>query len=104
MVTATSETTEEPVLVSAARLRELEAAAAALPVVAAKLIKRSHNDIAKLRAYDAAHPDKVAERRRKYDETHREEVNARRREKRRLARLNLASELTEVVDAVVQPS
>ena len=77
---------EPAVLVSAARLRELEAAAAALPVVAAKLAKRTHNNLESLRAYDAAHPEKAAERRHKYKETHREEVNAKRREKRRLAR------------------
>jgi len=88
----------ETVMITVARLRELEAAAAALPVVAAKLAKRTHNDIGKLRAYDAAHPEKAAERRKKYDDAHREEVNAKRREKRRLARLAPGS-----ADAVVQP-
>ena len=78
---------EEPaVLVSAARLRELEAAAAALPVVAAKLAKRTHNNLASLRAHDAANPELAAERRKRYKETHREELNAKQREKRRLAR------------------
>ena len=88
MSAVTTDVRDEPVTISAARLRELEAAAAALPVVAAKLAKRTHNNLKSLRAYDAAHPEKAAERRKKYNDTHREEVNARRREKRRLATAN----------------
>ena len=72
------------VTISLERLRELEAVVATVPVLKAKLAKRS--DIAKLRAHDVAHPELVAERRRKYKEVHRDELNAKRREKRRLAR------------------
>lgn len=95
---------EEPVMVSAARLRELEAAAAALPEVTAKLAKRTRNTLGSLRAYDAAHPEKAAERRKKYNEIHREEVNAKRREKRRLARLRAPAESPGMDGASVLPS
>lgn len=80
MSAVTTEMTDEPVTISAARLRELEAAAAALPVVAAKLAKRAHNDIAKLRAYDTAHPEKALERSKRYKERNNDAYLARRRE------------------------
>lgn len=74
------------VLVDAARLAKLEAMAASVPLLQAKLKKRTHNNLESLAEYNAAHPEKVAERRRKYKEAHREELNAKQREKRRLAR------------------
>ena len=78
---------EEPaVLVSAARLRELEAAAAEVLVLKAKRAKRVTNKLADVRTFDTAHPEIVAERRKRYKEAHREELNAKQREKRRLAR------------------
>ena len=73
---------EEPVLVSAARLRELEAAAAALPVVAAKLNRRNNNNIERLTAWDKAHPAEKMERRKRYIDKHRDELNLKQREYR----------------------
>lgn len=98
---------EESVLVSVSRLRELEAAAAALPVVSAKLAKRAHNNIAKLRAYDAAHPEKATERSKRYKERNNDAYLARRRELYHLRKAAKAAAETPGLPpptAVVPPS
>ncbi len=75
---------EEPmVTITAARLAELEAAEA-------RLAKRNHSNLERLRAYREANPEKaVAETTaaaKRWYERNREEYNAKRREKRRQAK------------------
>jgi len=74
----------ETVTISAARLQELEAAAAAVPILKEKLKKANHSDPARLKAYDKAHPEKAAERSKRCKDKNREAYNARRRELYRL--------------------
>ena len=76
----------ETVTISAARLQELEAAAAAVPILKEKLKKANHCDIDKINAYNKAHPEKVLERVKRHIEKDRDAYNARRRERRRLAK------------------
>ena len=76
----------ETVTISAARLQELEAAAAAVPILKEKLKKANHCDIDKINAYNKAHPEKAAERSKRCKEKNREAYNARRRELYRLKR------------------
>jgi hypothetical protein len=72
------------VTISVERLKELEAAAAAIPVLKEKLKKANHCDIDKINAYNKAHPEKAAERSKRCKEKNREAYNARRRELYRL--------------------
>ena len=72
------------VTISAERLKELEAAAAAIPILKEKLKKANHCDIDKINAYNKAHPEKVLERVKRYQEKNRDAYNARRRELRKL--------------------
>jgi hypothetical protein len=72
------------VTISAERLKELEAAAAAIPILKEKLKKANHCDIDKINAYNKAHPEKAAERSKRCKEKNREAYNARRRELYRL--------------------
>ena len=76
----------ELVTITAARLQELEAAAAAVLVLKEKLKKANHSDPARVNAYNKAHPEKAAERVRRHIEKDRDAYNARRRERRRLAK------------------
>ena len=76
----------ETVTISAARLQELEAAAAAVPILKEKLKKANHSDPARVNAYNKAHPEKVLERVKRHIEKDRDAYNARRRERRRLAK------------------
>ena len=66
---------------AAVTIATLEAENAALK---ARLAKRTHHNIASLREYDIAHPEKRVERARRYKEKNRDAYNARRRELRRL--------------------
>ena len=75
---------EEPmVTITAARLAELEAAEA-------RLAKRNHSNIERLKAYREANPNREEapsnERVKRWYERNREEYNAKRREKRRQAK------------------
>ncbi len=70
----------EMVTIPAARLAELEAAAAAAAELKAKLAKRNHANIDKLIAYQKENPEKVLEKKRDYLVRNRTEINARRRE------------------------
>jgi len=72
------------VTITAGRLLELEAAAAAVQILKEKLKKANHCDIDKINAYNKAHPEKAAERSKRCKEKNREAYNARRRELRRL--------------------
>lgn len=78
---------------ASARIAELEAEVADLK---ARLAKRNNNNLEKLNAYNAAHPEKAAARSKKYKEAHREAYNARRRE---LYRLKRSESATTAVDA-----
>jgi hypothetical protein len=86
----------ETVTISAARLQELEAAAAAVPILKEKLKKANHCDIDKINAYNKAHPEKAAERSKRCKEKNRDAYNTRRRE---LYRLKKADGYTAPVDA-----
>ena len=85
VVTATTPQTTM-VAISLEQLRDFEAAVAEAAVLKAKRAKRVTNKLEDARAFDAAHPEIVAERQRKYNISHREELNTKRRERRRLAR------------------
>jgi hypothetical protein len=78
----------EMVTISAARLAELEAAAAAVETLKAKLHKRNHCDSERLKAYKEAKPYLFAassiESSKRYKEKNRDAYNARRRELYRL--------------------
>jgi len=76
----------ETVLISVTRLKELEAAAAAIPILKEKLMKANHCDTERLNAYNKAHPEKNAERVKRHIEKDRDAYNAKRRERRRLKR------------------
>lgn len=65
------------VLISAARLAELEAAAA-------KVAKQREKNKEARREYEQTHPEKSVARYTRWYAANREEINARRREKRRL--------------------
>lgn len=52
----------DTVTISVERLKELEAAAAALPILKEKLKKANHSDPERAKAYNKAHPEKAAER------------------------------------------
>lgn len=77
----------EMVTIPAARLAELEAQVAAL---SEKLTKRNHSNMARLKAYIEANPEKAAAAQaagaKRYKERNRDAYNARRRELRRLKR------------------
>ena len=90
----------ETVTISAARLQELEAAAAAVPILKEKLKKANHCDIDKINAYNKAHPEKAAERSKRCKDKNREAINARRRE---LYRLKKADGYTAPADAPSTP-
>ncbi len=72
---------EPMVTITAARLAELEAAAAKAMELKEKLHKRNNNNPERLAAYDKANPDKRKERKKRYIENNRDAINARRREK-----------------------
>jgi len=76
----------ELVQITVERLKELEAAAAAVPILREKLKKANHSDPARVNAYNKAHPEKVLERVKRHIEKDRDAYNARRRERRRLAK------------------
>ena len=86
MDVVTTATPQATVTITVEQLREFETAVAEVAVLKAKRAKRVTNKLADVRAFDAAHPEIVVERRKRYKETHREELNAKQREKRRLAR------------------
>ena len=86
MDVVTTATPQATVTITVEQLREFEAAVAEVAVLKAKRAKRVTNKLADVRAFDAAHPEIVAERQRKYNISHREELNTKRRERRRLAR------------------
>ena len=71
----------EMVMISAELLEDLKAEVVSLKE---RLAKRTHYNIANLREYDAAHPEKKREATKKYKAEHRSEINARRRELYRL--------------------
>ena len=71
------EQTDEMVLVSAARLRELEETVTQLKE---KLNKRNHNNTERLKEYRRTHPEVNAEGVKRWKEKNREAYNARRRE------------------------
>ncbi len=73
---------EEMVLVSAARLRELEELAAK----GKKLTEKQKTTLEELRAYDKDHPTEAKERKNRYINKNREAYNARRRERYRQKR------------------
>lgn len=77
------ESTEPMVTIPARRLAELEAAEA-------RLTKRNHSNIERLKAYKEANPNREEspsnERVKRWYERNREEYNAKRREKRRQAK------------------
>ena len=91
----------ETVTISVERLKELEAAAAALPILKEKLKKANHCDIEKLNNYNKAHPEKAAERSKRSKERNREAYLARRRELYRLKKEAAAA--TAPVDALTTP-
>ena len=74
----------ETVTITLERLKELEAAAAELPILKERFKKANHSDITRLNAYNKAHPEKVLERTKRYKDKDRDAYNARRRELRRL--------------------
>lgn len=74
----------ETVTITLERLQELEAAAAELPILKERFKKANHSDIARLNAYNQAHPEKVLERTKRYKDKDRDAYNARRRELRKL--------------------
>lgn len=79
---------EEPmVTITAARLAELEQQVTDLQ---ARLAKRNHSNLERLRAYKEANPNREEapsnDRVKRWYERNREEYNAKRREKRRQAR------------------
>jgi hypothetical protein len=73
------EQTGEMVLVSAARLRELEE----LATKGQKLTEKQKSTLEELRNYDKTHPNEVKERKNRYISKNREAYNARRRERYR---------------------
>lgn len=92
----------EMVLISAARLAELEAEIVSLKE---RVAKRAHYNISNLREYDAAHPEKKREATKKYKAEHRTEINARRRELYRLKKTAAAaSGSSGQVDASTAPN
>ena len=78
----------EMVMISAAALEDLKAEVVSLKE---RLAKRMHNNIPRLREYDAAHPEKKREATKKYKAEHRAEINARRRELYRLKKAGTES-------------
>ena len=76
----------DTVTITIERLKELEAAAAAVPILKEKLKKANHSDPDRINAYNKAHPEKVLERVKRHIEKDRDAYNARRRERRRLAK------------------
>jgi len=76
----------ETVTITIERLKELEAAAEAVPILKEKLKKANHCDPDRINAYNKAHPEKVLERVKRHIEKDRDAYNARRRERRRLAK------------------
>jgi hypothetical protein len=89
--------TIEMVTIPAARLAELEAAAATVETLRSKLAKRNHTNIDKLITYQKENPAKVLEKKREYFARNREEINARRREAYR--KKKEAAAATETVHA-----
>ena len=87
---------EPMVTISAARLATLEQQVADLQ---ARLAKRNHSNLERLKAYREANPEaaaaSTAAAAKRYKETHREEYNARRRELRRLRKAAAATALVE---------
>lgn len=84
----------EMVMVSAARLAELEALVDITAEMKKKLLKFNHSSIERLKKYKETHPDnaeKICERSQRYRERDREAYNARRREQRRLKKEAAAS-------------
>lgn len=80
------------------RLQELEAAEAAASILKEKLKKRNHSDLARINAYNKAHPEKVLARVKRHIEKDRDAYNARRRERRRLAKEAAAAAKPPVVE------
>jgi len=72
------------VMISAARLAELEALIEINAKMKEKLLKFNHSSIERLRKYREEHPDNKRDRSQRYREKDREAYNARRREQRRL--------------------
>ena len=94
----------ETVTISVERLKELEAAAAALPILKEKLKKANHSDPERAKAYNKAHPEKAAARVKKHIDKDRDAYNARRRERRRLAKeAAAAAAANPPVDGVIIP-
>lgn len=81
---ATTASAAPMVVIPADRLAAMETEIALLKE---RLAKRTHHNISSLRAYDAANPDKKAERSRLSKEKNRDAYNARRRELRRLKKI-----------------
>jgi hypothetical protein len=88
----------ETVTITVERLKELEAAAAAVPILREKLKKANHSDPARVNAYNKAHPEKALERVKRHIEKDRDAYNARRRERRRLAKEAAAGLITPAVN------
>ena len=82
----------DTVTITVERLKELEAAAAELPILKEKFKKANHSDIARLNAYNKANPEKVLERTKRYKDKDRDAYNARRRELRKLKKEAAAAE------------
>lgn len=74
----------EMVMISAARLAELESLIEINAEMKKKLLKFNHSSIERLRKYREEHPDNKRDRSQRYREKDREAYNARRRELRRL--------------------
>lgn len=92
------------VTITAERLKELEAAAAAVPILKEKLKKANHSDPDRINAYNKAHPEKVLERVKRHIEKDRDAYNARRRERRRLAKEAAAAAGDGLITPAVNPS
>jgi len=92
------------VTITAGRLKELEAAAAAVPILKEKLKKANHSDPDRINAYNKAHPEKVLERVKRHIEKDRDAYNARRRERRRLAKEAAAAAGDGLITPAVNPS
>lgn len=82
----------DTVTITVERLKELEAAAAELPILKEKFKKANHSDPARLIAYNKAHPEKALERVKKHIDKDRDAYNARRRELRKLKKEAAAAE------------
>lgn len=93
----------DTVTISVERLKELEAAAAALPILKEKLKKANHSDPKRINAYNKAHPEKVLEKVLRYQNKDRDAYNARRRELRRLKKEAAAAATNPPVDGFTNP-